>query len=90
MQSRNSRRPNRFQSIFTPYGLTLDLENHFGKFEPEQFYNVVDAIATGSNQDAQIDVFNLFKKLDKTEVIRRSKIIARLCEVLINTQIRRC
>ena len=90
MQSHNSQRPNRFQSIFTPYGLTLDLEDHFHcKFETEEFYNIVDAIATADGQEDQIAVFNLFKTLSRVEVIDRSKTVSRLYKALLNIQIRK-
>jgi hypothetical protein len=88
MQSPNSQRPDRFQSIFTPYGLTLDLEDYFHhKFETEDFYDIVDAIATGHSKNSQIKIFNLFKKLTMEEVIRRSQIVARLSKALLNIQI---
>jgi hypothetical protein len=89
-KSPHHKSPNRFQSIFTPYGLTLDLEDYFHhKFKSEEFYSIVDTIATGRSQNSQINIFNLFKKLSMDEVIRRSKIVSRLSKVLLNIQIQK-
>jgi|SRR5271165_5736774 len=89
MQSHKSQPPDRFEFMFTPYGLTLDLEDHFThKFREEQFYDIVETIATGHTKNSQIKIFELFKKLTINEVIRRSQIVSRLSKVLLDIQIK--
>jgi hypothetical protein len=77
----------RFTALFTPYGLTLDLEEYYGApFNTEDFYSIVETITTASSKDEQITMFKFFKKLSKREVIRRSRIVSKLTNILFSIQ----
>lgn len=84
----NTKSTDRFSKAFMPYNLALDLEDHFGQFETETFYSVVDTIATGTGINSQQKIRNLFKTLSKDEVIRRSQIVSRFSKILLNIQIK--
>lgn len=75
------------EKIIHPYNLALQLDRFFGntssgKFEDQEFYNLVDTFVATGSLDRQNETFTFFKTLSKEDIVNRTTKIKKLTSIL--------
>lgn len=70
-----------------PYKLANELQQDRGEFGSEDFINVVEAFQAAGGKRAQLEAFDVFKKLSNKDLFERCRKICRLASLLKNIQI---
>ena len=73
--------------MFLPYNMASELDRHYastgqGLLDVDEYFNVVETITATGHPNHQEACFELFKRLPKNEVVRRSAIVVRLSNLL--------
>jgi hypothetical protein len=70
-----------------PYKLANELQADRGEFASEDFINIVEAFQAAGSKRAQLEAFEVFKKLSNKDLLDRCQKICRLSSLLKKIQV---